>query len=161
VAAFCAQARTAPRLRKIRMHTEKTFFEDLMLVPPGLKENGTPPAVSLEPHRRTWHKCFLKFSDCRDYPHRGGKRKALRKKRARGGGGSLTRRGGWPSESATNRIRRPSAEDLPMWCSIVSTPNGQKHICIDFDQNADEASVKCAIERQLSVLSRLLRGDTK
>src|SRR5262245_48954605 len=58
VAAFCAQARAAPRPRKIRMHIEKTFFEDLMLVPPCLKENGNPPAVSLVPHRRTWRVLF-------------------------------------------------------------------------------------------------------
>jgi hypothetical protein len=40
------------------MHIEKTFFEDLMLVPPCLKENGNPPAVSLVPHRRTWRVLF-------------------------------------------------------------------------------------------------------
>src|SRR5215831_5172204 len=45
VAAFCAKARATPRLRKIRMHTEKTFFEDLMLVPPGLKGIENLPAV--------------------------------------------------------------------------------------------------------------------
>src|SRR5262249_46061915 len=83
VAAFCAQARAAPRLMKITMHTEKNFFEDLKLVPPCLKGEWKSPGFRSN-HTGGHGKCFLKFSDCRDYPHRRGKRKALRKKRARG-----------------------------------------------------------------------------
>src|SRR5215813_4225677 len=41
-------------------------------------------------------KCFLKFSDCGDYPHRGGKRKAFKEKRAHGAAVPSAHQSLWP-----------------------------------------------------------------
>jgi hypothetical protein len=41
-------------------------------------------------------------------------------------------------------------EKLTLWCSTVSTPNGLKHVYIDFDREIDEGLVMSEIRQQLT-----------